>query len=132
MDLVAALSATGFGQETIYGFRSNDKLVVSTAQFANFAAVLADAQQVGQNTVISADPSDRITLENFQLSGLKPNNLVFTNGAAAATVSLTIAGLPARRIASRVLQSKSDRSPPWTVSLVQAGADCQTVPVSTP
>jgi VCBS repeat-containing protein len=95
MGIVAALSATAFGQETIYGFRGNDKLEVSTAQFANFATLLADAKQVGQNTVISADPADTITLENVQLSSLKSSNVVFTSGGLSATLSLTISGLPA-------------------------------------
>ncbi|HLH92034.1 MAG TPA: hypothetical protein VKX28_26680 [Xanthobacteraceae bacterium] len=94
MGLVAALSPDAFGQEKIYGFAAGDKIVVSTSQFANFSALLADARQVGQNTVISADPSDTITLENFQLSSLKSNNVVFASGGSSATVSLTIAGLP--------------------------------------
>ncbi len=95
MGIISALSSSGFGQEKIYGFATSDKLEVTTSQFANFATLLADAKQVGQNTVITADPSDAITLENFQLANLKSSNVLFTSGGSSATASLTIAGLPA-------------------------------------
>jgi Ca2+-binding RTX toxin-like protein len=66
----AGASALGFGYENISGFAAADQLEFTTAQFANFAAVMADATQVGKNTVITDASSDTITLENVAKSTL--------------------------------------------------------------
>jgi VCBS repeat-containing protein len=120
MGIVAALSSSGFGQEKIYGFAAADQIEVSTSQFANYAAVLAASRQVGQNTVITLDASDTITLENFQLSNLKSNNVIFTNGGSSATVSLTISGLPSDATLSSAADpagvSYSAATHTWTVA----------------
>jgi probable HAF family extracellular repeat protein len=94
LGLSASLSALGFGQEKISGFSSVDRIQFDTSQFANFAAVMAAATQVGQNTVIKASASDTITLMNVRLSTLKSTNFVFTSGGGSgASVSLTISGV---------------------------------------
>ena len=53
LGISASLSQFGFGFENIYGFAAADQLEFTTAQFANFQAVMAAATQVGQNTVIT-------------------------------------------------------------------------------
>jgi probable HAF family extracellular repeat protein len=91
----ASVSGAGFGAETIYGFGSNDELQLSTTQFANFAAVLADAKQVGSNTVITLDASDAITLENVKLSSLQSKNFTFVSGGGSSSnVTVTVTGVP--------------------------------------
>jgi hypothetical protein len=43
--------------------------------FNDFATVLAHAAQAGSDVVISVDPTDSVTLKNFQLSNLHQNNI---------------------------------------------------------
>ncbi len=93
----ATVLAGGFGHDVITGFTANkDVLQFSTSQFANMAAVLADAQQVGQNTVITLDSSDTITLVNVTKTSLNAKDFAFTSGApnGSGTVSVTISGIP--------------------------------------
>ena len=95
LGMSASLSTFGFGQENIYGFAAADQLEFTTAQFANFAAVMAAATQVGQNTVITDASSDTITLENVAKSTLAAKNFVFVNaGSSSGAVTVTITGLP--------------------------------------
>ena len=95
LGISAGASALGFGQEIIYGFAAADQLEFTTAQFANFTAVMADATQVGRNTVITDSSSDTITLENVAKSSLSAKNFLFVNaGSSSATVLVTITGLP--------------------------------------
>lgn len=98
----ASLSSLGFGQETVNGFAAADQLQFTTSQFANFAAVMAAAQQVGQSTVITASATDSITLTNVKLSSLKANNFVFVSGATGANVIVTITGVPSDATLSSV------------------------------
>jgi hypothetical protein len=89
------LSVLGFGQENIYGFAAADQLEFTTAQFANFQAVMAAATQVGQDTVITDALSDTITLENVAKSTLATKNFVFVNpGSLSGSVLVTMTGLP--------------------------------------
>ena len=60
-----------FGAETVKNFTpGTDALVFSQAMFANVAAVLADAHQVGSDVVIAHDPQNVVTLQNVQLTNL--------------------------------------------------------------
>jgi hypothetical protein len=90
-------ASLGVGHETISGFSAaaNDVLEFSTSQFASFAAVMADAKQVGQNVVITIDASDSITLNKVQLSSLQAKDFAFVSGAGGGNISVTISGIPA-------------------------------------
>ena len=60
-----------FGADTVKNFTpGTDALVFSQAMFANVAAVLADAHQVGSDVVIAHDPQNVVTLQNVQLTNL--------------------------------------------------------------
>ncbi len=97
LPISASLSPAAFGQDVITGFiAGKDVLQFSTSQFANAAAVLADAQQVGQNTVISVDAADAITLENVSKSILNASDFAFIGGApiGSGAATVTISGIP--------------------------------------
>jgi hypothetical protein len=65
-----------FGAETVKNFTpGTDALVFSQAMFANVAAVLADAHQVGSNVVIAHDPQNVVTLQNLQLTNLHASDI---------------------------------------------------------
>jgi T5SS/PEP-CTERM-associated repeat protein len=87
-------SGFSFGNEVISGFNtSNDKIQVTTAEFANFTAIKAAATQVGNNTVITADSADSIVLQNVKLTSLTAGDFVFT-GPTGSNVTVTISGIP--------------------------------------
>src|SRR6202044_2543994 len=76
----------------------------------NFTAVMADAKQVGQNTVITLDASDTITLEGVSKSSLQSKDFTFVGGGSGSgTLSVTISGIPSG-------VSLSDSSGPLTVT----------------
>jgi Bacterial Ig-like domain len=70
--------ASNFGKETVTDFHSTgsvqDILQFSQSTFANFAAVMAHAEQVGANTVITLDAADVVTLNNVTASTLHASN----------------------------------------------------------
>ena len=67
---------TNFGSNTVKNFTpGTDALQFSQAMFANVAAVLNDAQQVGSNVVITHDPQNVVTLHNVQLSNLHASDI---------------------------------------------------------
>ena len=71
---------TTIGQDAITNFKStswwtNDVLQFSSNTFSDFATVLNHAAQVGSDVVISVDPTDSVTLKNFQLANLHQNNI---------------------------------------------------------
>jgi len=94
LGISASFAVKAIGQETVYGFAAADQLQFTTSQFAGFAAVMAAAKQVGQNTVITLDASDAVTLENVQRSSLQSKNFLFTSGGSGAIVTVTIGGVP--------------------------------------
>ena len=55
--------------------RERTRCIFSQAMFANVAAVLSDAQQVGSNVVITHDPQNVVTLQNLQLSNLHASDI---------------------------------------------------------
>jgi hypothetical protein len=93
--LSVSTTALGFDTETISGFSNADQLEFTTAQFANFSAVMADATQVGANTVITdGTTTDTITLDNVAKSSLSTKNFLFVSAGSGANVTVTITGLP--------------------------------------
>jgi Ca2+-binding RTX toxin-like protein len=71
----------GFGIDTISAFddsTTNDIIEFSGGVFANFAAVQAASAQVGADVVITASPTDTITLKNYTLANLGADDFRFT------------------------------------------------------
>ena len=63
----------GFGIDVINTFddtTANDIIEFSGGVFADFAAVQAASAQVGADVVITASPTDTITLKNYRLGNL--------------------------------------------------------------
>ena len=93
--LSVSATALGFGTENISGFSNADQIEITTAQFANFSAVMADATQVGANTIITDSSGDSITLDNVAKSSLSAKNFLFVNAESPpGSVMVTITGLP--------------------------------------
>jgi hypothetical protein len=68
----------GFGHDTVVNFHSgNDVLRFNPSLLANFAAAMADAKQIGVNTVLTIDPDDSVTLQNVNLTSLSSSNFHF-------------------------------------------------------
>jgi autotransporter passenger strand-loop-strand repeat protein len=68
----------GAGKDTIYNFQnSQDTLQFNHALFANFAAAMTSATQVGANTVFAIDANDSVTLESVSKSSLAASNFRF-------------------------------------------------------
>jgi hypothetical protein len=68
----------GAGQDKIYNFTtSQDTLQFNHALFANFAAAMTNATQVGANTVFAIDANDSVTLENVNKNSLAASNFRF-------------------------------------------------------
>jgi hypothetical protein len=67
------------GQDKIYNFATGqDTLQFNHALFANFAAAMTNATQVGANTVLSIDANDSVTLENVNKNSLTASNFRFS------------------------------------------------------
>jgi Ca2+-binding RTX toxin-like protein len=71
----------GFGLDVITTFEDtptvNDIIEVSSSIFANFAAAQAATAQVGADVVITASPTDTITLKNYTLANLGADDFRF-------------------------------------------------------
>jgi Ca2+-binding RTX toxin-like protein len=66
--------AANFGKNIVDGFDAHqDTIELSKAAVANVATVLADAHQVGANTVIALDAADTITLTHTLVQDLHAN-----------------------------------------------------------
>jgi len=69
-----------FGHDTITDFKlggDHDVIELATSQFADFNAVMASAQNVGNNVVITLDADHTITLDWVQVSDLKASDFHF-------------------------------------------------------
>jgi Ca2+-binding RTX toxin-like protein len=67
-----------FGRDVVTDFdRNGDVIQLDHSQFADFASVLAHAQQVGDNVVISLDADDTVTLLAYRLSNLNSGDFAF-------------------------------------------------------
>lgn len=80
---VFVFTASDFGQDTIVDFIASggghDILQFDHSLFADAAAALAAAEQVGDDVVIStSDPADRVTLRNCELSSLSLGDFMVT------------------------------------------------------
>jgi Ca2+-binding RTX toxin-like protein len=65
-----------FGSNTVKNFTpGSDALQFSQAMFADVAAVLSDAHQVGSNVVITHDPQNVVTLQNLQINNLHASDI---------------------------------------------------------
>ena len=72
-----AFTSAGFGQDMITDFDlSRDVIRFNPALFANYAAAMASATQVGTDTVITSD-TDTITLANVAVGSLTQKNFAF-------------------------------------------------------
>jgi autotransporter passenger strand-loop-strand repeat protein/VCBS repeat-containing protein len=70
--------APNFGMNTIKNFNPIlDSIQLPKSEFANFAAVQGDMQQVGANTVITYDAADVITLTGIRASNLHASDFHF-------------------------------------------------------
>jgi hypothetical protein len=66
----------GAGQETIQSFDpAHDTLQFSASLFANYAAAMTDARQVGMDTVFAIDARDSVTLQNVNVSSLTASSV---------------------------------------------------------
>jgi uncharacterized protein len=66
-----------FGRDTVADYGPGDRIVLDDAQFADFAAVLARAAQVGDDVVITVDAANSITLSDVLVADLKANGFLF-------------------------------------------------------
>jgi hypothetical protein len=110
------LLAPSLGNEVVNGFiASNDEIELDTADFANFTAVMADASQVGPNTVITqAGGAGTITLDDVAKSSLTTTDFTFFNGAATDTITIT--GVPD---GSTLSAGTNDGGGTWTLTSAQ-------------
>jgi Ca2+-binding RTX toxin-like protein len=70
--------AVDFGKDTIFDFDANhDHLQFDHSVFANFADVQAHMTQIGNNTVITYDANDSVTLLNVHMAALHASDFVF-------------------------------------------------------
>jgi hypothetical protein len=68
--------APNFGNETISNFEpSRNVIALPHVDFANFAAVMAHAQQVNADTVITLDAHNTITIKDTVISSLNASNV---------------------------------------------------------
>jgi Ca2+-binding RTX toxin-like protein len=66
------------GHDTVTNFgTTKDVLQFNATLFANFAAAMADASQVGANTVFTIDTEDTVTLDNVTKTSLATSNFHF-------------------------------------------------------
>jgi Ca2+-binding RTX toxin-like protein len=76
-DDVFAFNA-GFGHDTVLDFApGGDDIQFSTAVFADFAQVMANATQVGSDVVITKDAGNTVTLDNVLLGSLAASDFIF-------------------------------------------------------
>ncbi|MBY3259876.1 calcium-binding protein, partial [Rhizobium laguerreae] len=75
----------GFGRDTLTDFTAGaasvDVLDISTDLFSDFASVMAAANQIGADTVITHDANTSITLKNVALTSLHQDDFRFTTAA---------------------------------------------------
>ncbi|MFC1455505.1 lamin tail domain-containing protein [Microvirga arabica] len=71
----AFLFRGSFGNDTVADFRSED--VITFDMFANFTAVQAASQQVGADTVITAQDGSSVRLKNVLLNSLQADDFAF-------------------------------------------------------
>jgi Ca2+-binding RTX toxin-like protein len=75
-DTFAFPNVMGHDSVTNFG-TAKDTLQFNMTLFANFSAAMADASQVGANTVFTIDANDSVTLDNVNKSNLTASNFHF-------------------------------------------------------
>jgi hypothetical protein len=75
-DTFAFPNAMGHDSVTNFG-TAKDTLNFNATLFANFTAAMADATQVGANTVFTIDANDTVTLDNVNKTSLTAGNFRF-------------------------------------------------------
>ena len=66
------------GLDTVKNFSvANDTLQFNKTLYANYAAAMAHASQVGANTVFTIDSHDSVTLQSITKTSLTTNNFRF-------------------------------------------------------
>ena len=70
--------APGFGHDTITDFSHADHIEFDNHIFHDFQAIQAASQQVGNDTVITVDDHNSITLQNVALHSLHANDFIIT------------------------------------------------------
>ena len=65
------------GNETVSNFAKGDVLEFNHLLIANYAAAMFDSKQVGQDTVITVNPNDTVTLHGTALSSLTASAFKF-------------------------------------------------------
>jgi Ca2+-binding RTX toxin-like protein len=76
-DTFAFPNAMGLDVVTNFGL-AKDTLQFNASLFANFAAAMAAATQVGANTVFTIDANDKVTLDNVTKTSLTASNFHFS------------------------------------------------------
>ena len=66
------------GVNTIGGFGSTDSMTFSSSDFANWSALLSHTSQVGSNTVITLDATDKVTLTGVTATSLQQSQFHFS------------------------------------------------------
>jgi predicted extracellular nuclease len=66
-----------FGDDLVTDFGNGDRIQLDDVQFADFAAVLGKAAQVGDDVVITLDAANSLTLADVQLASLKASDFLF-------------------------------------------------------
>ncbi len=72
----------GEGTDTITDFTKGDKILLDSTLFPDFAAIMADATQVGANVMINTGNGNTLTINNMQLSNLAVEDFHFASTAA--------------------------------------------------
>ena len=65
------------GNETVKNFAKGDTLEFNHLLLRNYAAAMFNSKQVGQDTVITVDPNDTVTLHGTALSSLTASAFKF-------------------------------------------------------
>jgi hypothetical protein len=69
--------AAHIGQETIIGFEAQqDQIQLGSNVVGDVATILSDAHQVGQDTVITIDANDSITLSDVAVASLSASDFL--------------------------------------------------------
>jgi serralysin len=85
-----------FGLDVVTDFTPADRIEFDGGVFGNFKAVQAASQQVGNDTVITLDPNDSITLQDVALKSLRASHFSFAPAASPSpsTGAASAAPLP--------------------------------------
>jgi Ca2+-binding RTX toxin-like protein len=111
--------AAGFGHDVITDFTPADRIEFDDGLFGSFQAVQAASQQLGNDTVITLDIDNSITLQGVASKSLRASDFSFVAGdttgsslAGAGAAPLPDAGLLANYMASNFVAPAGGATPP--------------------